>query len=126
MEDYSHEEQVSITRGVLSILEKWGVPAAAQIQILALPVKTKARQMKHFKEETPFPLSPDLVERVTHLIAIAEALRTTYPMNPIAGDIWMRTPHRRFNNHAPLKTILEKGLAGLEEVRGHLDCTYRG
>ncbi len=124
MEGYTLEEQIAITKGVMHILDTWGVPGDLQVKILGLPAKTKARQLEQFSNKTPLPNTEEVMQRVTHLVAIVDALRTTYPSNPRAGDMWMKTPHRRFNNQAPLVTIVEDGLLGLEAVRGHLDCTY--
>ena len=124
MEGYTHEEQVEISRAIMRLLDGWGVPAEAAISILGLPSNTRKRQVQKFKGDTPLPSTPDVMERVTHLTAIASALRTTYPTNPQMGNIWMGTPHRRFGGRAPLATIVEKGVKGLREVRAHLDCTY--
>lgn len=124
MEGYTHEEQIQISRAIMRLLDGWGVAGDSAISILGLPDTTRKRQLQKFKGDTPLPSTPEVMESITHLTAIAEALRTTYPTNPHMGNIWMSTPHRRFNNRAPLATMVEKGVKGLREVRAHLDCTY--
>lgn len=124
MEGYSLEEQVQISRAIMRLLDEWGLSSDGAITALGLPESTRKRQLLKFKGDTPLPGTPETMECITHITAIAEALRTTFPTNPSMGAIWMRTPHRRFNNQPPLGSIVSKGVKGLREVRAHLDCTY--
>lgn len=129
MSDEKQAEQIQqrrilLTRAVMAVLDSWGVNANDCIRILALPEKTPGRMLRRYRDDTPFPNSDELNERVDHLVGIAEALRTTYPRNEQMGSRWMVRPHRRFNKKSPLSVIINDGLAGLINVRIHLDCAY--
>lgn len=118
------ERRLLLTRAVMSVLDSWGVNAADCVRILGLPEKTQGRMLRRYRDNTPFPESDDLDERLDHLVGIAEALRTTFPRNAQMGSSWMVKPHRRFNRQSPLSVILEGGLSGLINVRTHLDCAF--
>ena len=118
------EEQLLVTRGIMEILDGWGLSADEIIFVLALPEKTPSRAMRKYRETAPFPFNDEIEERVGHIIGIADAIRTSYPHNPQMGKIWLRQSSKKLNNRIPLKVILEKGLEGLLEIRTHLDCSY--
>ncbi|HLO27512.1 MAG TPA: antitoxin Xre/MbcA/ParS toxin-binding domain-containing protein, partial [Anaerolineales bacterium] len=64
------------------------------------------------------------MERIEHLVGIADALRTSYPRNAYMASIWMNRINHRFDNRTPLAAMLEDGLNGIIAVRTHLDCAY--
>ncbi len=82
------------------------------------------RNIRKFRENMPFPETEGLNERLNHVVGIATSLRTTYPMNPQMGTMWMKKPQRMFDNRTPLDVIVNDGEKGLIAVRSHLDCTY--
>lgn len=51
--------------------------------------------------------------RLEHLIGIADALRTTYPFSHQMRQIWLRQPHRRFEQQSPLAVIQAQGIEGM-------------
>lgn len=120
----SHEQRVELTRGVVAILEHWGIAAAQQVALLGLPEDTKPRAMRRYREDTPLPDDERVMERVEHFIGIADALRTTYPRNASMDAVWLHRENDRFDNRAPLAVMLEDGLDGIVAVRIHLDCAY--
>ncbi|MBI3570796.1 MAG: DUF2384 domain-containing protein [Gammaproteobacteria bacterium] len=85
---------------------------------------TRPGAVRQFRQGTPFPESAQAMERVEHLIGIADALRTSYPHNAHMGNIWMNKVNHRFDNRMPLAAMLEDGLAGIIAVRTYLDCAY--
>lgn len=119
-----HAEQVSLTKAVMAILDSWGLSSAQQIAILSLPQGTPVRAMRRYRENTPFPDTPDVMVRLEHIVGITDALRTTYPRNPPMGVLWLKQTNKRFQERPPLALIVEEGLEGLVEVRSHLDCSY--
>jgi hypothetical protein len=123
-ETLSYQKRIALTHIVMDILEHWNVAAKDQINILDLPKGTRTRALRRYHENTPLPEESNVMERVEHLLGIAEALRTTYPMNYDMTSRWINTSHRRFDNRSPLETIIEDGLDGLTSVRVHLDCAY--
>ena len=118
------EERLVLTHTIMELLDSWDMDAADQVYVLGLPEGTRTRTLRRYKEDTPLPDDPVVMERAEHLLGIAEALRTSYPRNSRMGAHWMKQPHRRFQNRSPLATITSGGRNGLIAVRAQLDCTY--
>ncbi|MBI3561049.1 MAG: DUF2384 domain-containing protein [Gammaproteobacteria bacterium] len=119
-----HDECVTLTRMIMSILDSWGLNGQAQMSLLDLPKGIPVRALRRYREDTPFPDEAAVYERVDHIVGIYDALRTTYPHNPPMGALWMKQRNVRFQDQSPLQVIVEEGLAGLVRIRTHLDCTY--
>lgn len=127
MSDFAHaspEDRLSLTRSIMGLLESWGIGSSEQIAILALPDETTVRNMRRFQMDTPFPDLPDVMERIEHLVGIADALRTTFPRNPQMGPLWMHRRNKHFRRRTPVAIMIEDGLAGVIAVRTHLDCSF--
>ncbi len=120
----SLEDRQALTRAIINLLDSWGIPDRDQVQMLCLPEGTPVRAIRQYRHDKPFPDDPALLERVEHIVGIADALRTTYPSNPAMGPIWIRRRVRRLRGRTPLSIMLEDGLNGLVQVRSHLDCSY--
>lgn len=120
----NHEECVSLTRSIMSILDSWGLNGQDIMCVLNLPEGTPLRSLRKYRDSTPFPDAQSVYERIEHIVGIADALRTTYPHNPPMGVLWMKQRNKRFADCSPLQIIVENGLAGLLTVRTHLDCSY--
>lgn len=118
------QERTVLTNTTMALLDDWGLGAADIINVLGLPSSTRFRQLEHYRRDTPFPSDEQIMLRIEHLIGIADALRTTYPLNARIGVVWMRKPHRRLAQRTPLTVIVEDGLDGLRSVRAELDCAY--
>lgn len=118
------EHRLELTHLVIALLDAWGIREADQVAILGLPDGTKARTIRRYRQDTPLPESDTVMERVDHLVGIADALRTSYPHNPSYGAMWMKRPNVRFNNRAPVQHLCENGLEGMISLRTHLDCSY--
>lgn len=124
MNNMTPDEQVTLTVRIMEILDGWGMSAAEIISLLALPEKTPTRALRRYRENTAFPISAELVERIEHVLGITDALRTSYPHNPQMGKMWIRQRSKKLNNQIPLQIIVEKGLDGIIEIRKHVDCSY--
>lgn len=118
------EERLVLTHTIMELLDSWGMDAGDQVNVLGLPEGTRTRTLRRYREDTPLPDDPVVMDRAEHLLGIAEALRTTYPRNAKMGAHWMKRPHRRFQNRSPLATIVNGGRGGLVAVRAQLDCAY--
>lgn len=117
-------EKLELTQRVISLLDSWGIKDADQIGLLQLSGTVKPRMMRRFRQDTPFPDEVAVMLRIEHLLGIAEALRTTYPLSPAAGSLWMTRPSPRFDNCSPAQILVAEGLQGLIKIRSHLDCTF--
>jgi hypothetical protein len=118
------EERVALSRVVVELLDHWGVEGADQVTLLGLPPDTKPRALRRYYENTALPNSPDINERIDHLLGIADALRTSNPRSATADVIWLHAINHRFDNRPPLDAMIQDGIGGLLAVRTHLDCAY--
>jgi hypothetical protein len=124
MNNMTMDEQIAVTVRIMEILDGWRMSSAEIISLLALPEKTPTRALRKYRDNTPFPITSELEERLEHIIGITDALRTSYPHNPQMGKIWIRQRSKKLNNQIPLQIIVENGLEGIIEIRKHLDCSY--
>lgn len=124
MPNYTPQQLIEISKHTLRILDEWGLNGKQIIEILALPDKIKSRHLERFRDGEPFPNDELIMSRIEHITGIADALRTSFPRNAQMGIIWMRTPHKRFQNHPPLQLLVDQGLSGLLQVRAELDCAF--
>ena len=120
----NQEQRAALARGIMSILDKWGLSASDQVRLLNLPDKTPTRMLRRYRDDTPLPDTREVNERVEHIIGIADALRTSYPHNPSMGLVWMKQKNKRFKRRAPVIVMVEDGLDGIVAVRSHLDCSF--
>lgn len=124
MEKMSEGELSTLTRLIMTILDEWGLSAAEQLKVLNLPEKTPTRALRKYRNGAPFPKTPEVYQRLEHIVGIFEALRTSYPHNRQMAMIWMNKCNRHFVTRPPIAVISEDGLQGLVQVRAHLDCTF--
>ena len=124
MNNMTADEQISLTVRIMEILDGWGLSASEIISLLDLPEKTPTRALRRYRENTAFPVSESLNDRIEHIIGITDALRTSYPHNPQMGKIWIRQRSKKLQNQIPLQIIVENGLQGIIDIRKHLDCSY--
>jgi hypothetical protein len=124
VQSLNHEERLQLARMIVNLLNEWGVEPAGQVLLLGLPEETKPRSMAQFGRDVPLPEDADVMERVEHLVGIADALRTTFPRNARMGTLWLNQRNNRFGDRVPLDVMLEDGLAGVIAVRAHLDCAF--
>lgn len=123
---YSPEEMLAITQGVMAYLDSWKLSAEQILAILGLTDTVKKRQLQGYRMgDRAFPVSDDLMVRIDHIIGIADALRTTFPFSDKMRLMWLRKPHRRFSKNTPLSVIMaDEGTNGLMRVRVEVDCAY--
>ena len=88
MAGMSEEERLELTRGILNMLDDWEIEAKDQLVLLGLS-GVPSREVKRMRDSRPLPDEPEVMQRVEHLICIADALRTTYPFSRLMGRLWM-------------------------------------
>ncbi len=107
------------------ILDSWGLDSKQIIALLDLPGKANVRTLNRYRQGVAeLPRCEQVNNRLEHLLAIIEALRTTFPRNIQMGSHWMNKPLRRFSRRKPVSVLVDDGMPGLMAVRAHLDCTY--
>jgi hypothetical protein len=124
MTEISVEDRIELARAVVAIMDEWGVAAGDQLAILGFPEDTPPRKLRLYRDETPLPDDAGILQRVEHVIHIADALRTTYPVSRNMRSMWMHRPVRRLRSRTPVSIMVEDGLDGIIRVRSHLDCSY--
>ena len=124
MKSMTEEEKLVLTKHIMDVLDSWGMSAAEIIVILALPEKTPTRALRRYRENTAFPFSSEVEERLEHILGITDALRTSYPHNPNMASMWIRQNNKKLNNRVPISIIIENDLQGLIDIRKHVDCSY--
>lgn len=113
------------TEQALSQLADWQLSAEDVVNLLGLPEEIKARHLpSYLKGERKLPASAELQVRLEHIGGISEALTTTFPFSAQMRLMWLRRPHRRFQQRTPLAVMLEEGIDGLQKVRMDVDCAY--
>ena len=119
------EERLALTSVIINLLDDWGVSDSDKIDMLAMPGGTRSRAIRAMREGVkPLPESAETAERVEHMLGIADALRTSNPLNESAGAMWMRRANYRFQDRAPVRAMIEDGINGIMAVRVHLDCSW--
>lgn len=124
MRHLTPEERQHFTRLIIEMLDDWGLTDSQQVEILGLPEGTRTREIRKYRKETPLPDDEGINQRLDHLIGIADALHTSYPLNEAGATMWMNRRNNRFSGRTPLNTMLEDGMQGILAVRIHLDCAY--
>jgi uncharacterized protein (DUF2384 family) len=123
MAGMTDEERLELTRGILNMLDEWEVEGRDQLALLGL-TDVPARELVRMRESRPLPNEPEVMQRIEHLICIADALRTTYPHSRRMGKLWMHKPNRKFRQRSPINTMIEDGMVGMISVRSYLDCSF--
>lgn len=117
------DERLELTRGVLAMLDEWEINERDQLTLLGLG-EAPVRELRQLGQHRALPDEPEVMQRIEHLINIADALRTTYPFSRRMGKLWMHKPNRKFRQRTPIATMVEDGIVGLISVRSYLDCTF--
>lgn len=124
LEQLSYEQKIELTHMIMTMLDDWGVSHKDKLNLLALPNHIRSRAIRRFYDDEPLPDDPNVAERIDHLIGIADALRTSYPLNSHMVSFWLNQKNHRFENLTPLAYMLQGGLQNVVAVRAHLDCAW--
>ncbi|MDJ0738894.1 MAG: DUF2384 domain-containing protein [Gammaproteobacteria bacterium] len=125
MSEQQQQALGDITQAVMNLVDGWGLDVREIQGVLCLPDNVRTRALNKYREGSDvFPEDPVVLRRARYLLRIADALRTTYPLNPRMASRWVRQGHRRFGRRSPLSIILDDGESGLIAVLSELDCTF--
>ena len=91
MQDEQNQALNEITQAVMGLLDSWKLDTREIQGILCLPDTVRARAINKFREGSAvLPDDPVVLRRARYLLRIADALRTTYPLNPRMAGRWVR------------------------------------
>jgi hypothetical protein len=119
-----NDHNIELTQAVMHTLDDWKLSGDQILTVMALPDNVKIRHLSQFRNSIAFPETPEVTERLRHLLGIIDALSTSYPTNPRMSLFWMTRSSKKFQNRTPLQVILDENLDGLITIRKHLDCSY--
>ncbi|RKZ93915.1 MAG: DUF2384 domain-containing protein [Gammaproteobacteria bacterium] len=118
------DHNIELTQAVMYALDSWKFDGEQILSVMALPDDVKVRHLAQYRNSRAFPDTPEVTERLRHVLGIIDALSTSYPTNPQMSLFWMTRSSKKFQNRAPAQVIVEEGLEGLITIRKHLDCSY--
>lgn len=120
----SDDHSIELTRAVMHALDGWKLEGKHILSVMALPENIKVRHLTQYRNSLAFPDTPEVKERLRHILGIIDALATSYPTNPKMSLFWMTRKSKKFHNRSPVQVIIEDDLQGLINIRKHLDCSY--
>lgn len=123
MTNISEEKDLELTKGIIRMLDQFGLDAETQIKVLGFPEGTRTRTLRQHRENKAFPDDPQIQERVSILLHINDALRTSYPTNPQMALFWVRKKNRHLDNATPVEVMSRGSRNDLIDVLSQLDCT---
>ena len=72
-----------VTQAVMNLLDGWQLDTREIQGVLSLPETVRARALNRYRDGSDaLPDDPVVLRRAHYLLRIADALRTTYPLNP--------------------------------------------
>ena len=124
LQSLTNEEKIEFTKQIMAMLDNWGVSHENKILLLALPDEVKTRMVRRFYIDRPLPITSQVMQRLDHLMGIADAIRTSYPLNAQMASFWLNKKNHRFENQTPLDYMLQGGIENVVAIRAHLDCAW--
>ena len=122
-DNLTHDDRVNLSRLLMDLMDKWDIDTRQQLNLLGMPAGAKGSELRKMQGGRPFPADEAMLARAEHLLAIDDCLRTAYPRSANMASHWLHTASRHFGQRTPLTVMLDGGMDGLRQVRGHLDCT---
>ncbi len=121
--DIDEQRRADLARVIMQILDEWGVSPEQRVELLGLPDNTSAETLLLYRQGMPIPDTAGVMRRISHVLTIRNALRTTHPHNAAMADFWITTPHLYFNDESPLAVMLARGEDGMRQIVEHLNGT---
>ena len=125
MDDLSSEQMLALSQAVIHHMDEWQITPEQMIDLLGVADQVKSRHLNALRiGSKALPNRAEVLQRIDHIVGIADALRTTFPFSSQMRHLWLQKPHRRFHKLTPLSVMLAEGVAGLQKVRIEVDCSY--
>ena len=103
------------------LAEIWELSTEQQIKLLGSPARSTYFRWRKDGGD----LSPDTLERISHLGSIYKALGVLLD-TPEAAERWIRRPNRYFEGDAALDIMLNGNLGDIIRVRQYVDAQRGG
>lgn len=102
------------------VADRWNLKQ----QDLPALLGTSPRTVRAWYKSPPARLDRHVLERISHLLAIYNALNAIFAM-PFA-DEWIHQPNRAFGDRAPIALLRSGGFTELVDIRRYLDQAMLG
>ena len=122
--DAGHGSKIEFTKSIMAMLDNWGVSHENKILLLDLPPEIRTRAVRRFYIDKPLPETGEVLQRLDHLLGIADAIRTSFPLNGQMAAFWLNKKNNRFDDMTPLDFMLQGGTENVIAIRAHLDCAW--
>ncbi len=122
MTQMSEQDRGDLAILVMGIFEDWRLDPEEQLELIGRDHTASQRELTRWRHGTPLPDDEQMLERARHILGIHEALQVVFPRNPRQPAFWLRNRNPYFGT-APLAVMIDDGLAGMDWVWRHLDCT---
>ena len=116
----SKDSRLRLTAMILQLFRLWGIDTNAQSALLGLSPKSKTIDT-YLLGTKAVPNSPDLLDRIGHLLAIHKCLRTLYPHDHDLAYTWVSCPNRAFDGQSPLSMMMAYRFGGLLRIKARLE-----
>lgn len=109
-------------RVFFTIAERWALTPAEQRTLLGEPARTTFHRWQN-NDVSPGTVNTGLIERLSHLLAIYQALHGLY-LDDRRADAWIRQPNAAppFDRRPPLAVMLDGTVGALLAVRGYVEA----
>ena len=124
LQTFSSEQKIEFTKSIMAMLDNWGVSHENKILLLDLPPEIRTRAVRRFYIDKPLPETGEVLQRLDHLLVIADAIRTSFPLNGQMAAFWLNKKNNRFDDMTPLDFMLQGGTENVIAIRAHLDCAW--
>lgn len=120
--ELNYDERCQLSVLIIEMLQQWRMSEDEQLALLGMPAETRPRELTRLGRGAPFPEVSEQEQRARHLLGIDEALQVIFPHNRRMASFWVRHGNKKFPE-SPLTVMLSEGLAGMDRIWRHLDCT---
>ncbi|MDH3378264.1 MAG: MbcA/ParS/Xre antitoxin family protein [Gammaproteobacteria bacterium] len=117
---HDRNSRQSLARMVINLFDHWKLPPDERLILLGLNPESRT-SLKRYRKGDPLSDNRDLLDRVSHLLAIHKSLRIIFPQNRELAYKWMSSRNNNFQQITPVEAIKQYGFTGLLMVRSYLD-----
>jgi hypothetical protein len=121
-----HQEDIrELTPHVIGVLDSWQLDEETIARILGVEASSPGRIVRNWRSRSQsLPANADILERISHIAGISDALRTMLPLNADARIMWLHQRNRRLGNRTPAQFMASHGKFALARIRVELDCAW--
>lgn len=116
--------RITLAAAVTKLFDHWQLQSKDQLLLLGLSPHAH-RRLNSFRNGKPLSNTIEMIDRVSHLLAIHKNLRIMFPHDRNIVYSWVHYPNKVFEGKAPLE-VMTSGFLGLQNVRMYLENSVHG